>query len=80
MRVCESSCVVQQECCGFRSYLEDSSFPFDPVRSCEPGVLLLLFYDFFISSFLLSTLNVIISDIICHLPVDAVVRNSSLFF
>ena len=47
-------------CC--ESYLEDKFFPFGPVRSCEPGVM--LFYDFVISSFLLSTPNVIISDIV----------------
>ena len=29
----------------FQVLFEDISFPFDPVRSCEPGVLLLLFYD-----------------------------------
>ena len=45
--------VVQQVRC--ESYLEDNFFPFGPVRSCEPGVM--LFYDFVISSFLLSTLK-----------------------
>ena len=42
--------VVQQECCGFSGPIWRTVLsPFDPLRSCEPGVLLL--YDLFISSF-----------------------------